>query len=80
MQYGPHSRGTTASIKDKALVYDWEEISSNPLEFKEFLEKYKEEDEKVIWICSFCEQKNLLDSFEVPPSICRLNSPKTTRE
>lgn len=30
------------SFKDKGSVFDWEEINSNPSEFKEIIEKHKE--------------------------------------
>ena len=43
-------------------MFDWEEINSNPSEFKEIIEKHKEEqDNIVVWICNFCESKNVIE-------------------
>lgn len=54
MQDGSHSLGTAPLTQDKACVYDWEEISSNLDAFKDVLEKCKQDQDKLVWICSFC--------------------------
>ena len=49
-------------MQDKGSVYDWEEINSNRTEFKDVIEKCSEEqDNIVVWICSFCEHKNIIN-------------------
>ena len=42
-------------------MYDWEEMESNKKEFQEVIEELGEERESsVVWICKFCERKNVL--------------------
>jgi len=58
---GADRRGSSRPTQDKASVYDWEEINSNKAEFKDVIEKCNEEqDSIVVWICSFCENKNIV--------------------
>jgi hypothetical protein len=62
---GSHRRSTPASTQDKPSVYDWEEINSNPTEFKEVYEKCQEDSDLVVWICGFCDHKNILEPQEL---------------
>ena len=65
MQYGSDSRSIFSFTKDKPSVFDWEEICSNKTEFKDVLDKHSEDEDKVVWICSFCEAKNVLECSEI---------------
>lgn len=38
---GSYPRSTYFIRQDKLSVYDWEELNSNPKEFKEIIEKHK---------------------------------------
>ena len=58
---GSYPRSTYFIRQDKLSVYDWEELNSNPKEFKEIIEKHKQDgDNIVLWICSFCESRNVI--------------------
>lgn len=66
MSNGTHCRGNYFLIQDKASVYDWEEIQSNSKEFKNVIEKCKQEkDNVVVWICNFCENQNIVNCDEL---------------
>ena len=66
MPDGPYCRGKNILIKDKASVYDWEEIESNSKQFKSVIEKCSEEkDNVVVWICTFCQNQNIVKCDEL---------------
>ena len=47
-------------------VYDWEEISSNKHWFSDVMERCEEEEDNVVvWICNFCEKKNVIECSEL---------------
>ena len=52
--------------QDRDSVYDWEEVQSKRGEFSDVIDRcQEEEDAVVVWICKFCENKNVVECDQV---------------
>jgi hypothetical protein len=66
LQDGPYAVGTTFLTQDRASIFDWEEISSNREAFNDvFQQCEQEQDNVVVWTCSFCEANNVVNRGEL---------------